>query len=445
MKKYTKFGFLLGVIIILFVFLTPSAFGFSLSPSYIELEGSPGETIDVTFHLEPKGHEVEEVATFHSKIGGFEFDETGKKILLEDDRLSQEQWYSVSKWVTIDEDMLSTNKPEGVDFQGHINIPEDAEPGTYYAGAIFSYQKGVPETGATQFGFGGRIVSKLIINVRGEGEIEEELNLLSFEVDEEKYKIGNIEFVAKFENKSKFEIAPIGSINIYDENDQQVKQIIVETQKLPDGTTVLLDSKDEIIFNRTSQKVKPDSIQNIMTAWENRSIAPGKYTAKLGGYYGVKSTNIAAETSFEIHQSIQLVDFKVNSYFNGSLPVGFNAIVGNRGNVVASPTGMLEIKNMWGSTVFSQQIEAISLLTGQDHELNNLIWDNGFAMGTYTAVLTLTDSVSGASVSASAALIVISWWQIIIVLAILIIIIFAVYKSITGYRKMKKKVEQLEQ
>jgi len=430
------------VSIVLSVLLASSASALSLKTSPYKITAAPGETVDLEYVVAPDEGQLGKEMQYTLEVGGFSVLETGALQLLEGSSLETEPASSVSSWITDYDEKLVTSEETGI-MKATLSVPTNTAPGTYYLALIF---RGVETASLGPDGTGAsvqtRIASRVTINIPG--EVNEDMNIVTFSVDEAKKKLGAISFNATFENKSSFEFKPQGEITIFDAKGTQVESIVLETKTLPDGSKILVEEQDVLAFNKNRAAVEPLSTKTIKTDWENRSIASGSYTAKLEGSFGANG-KFSAQTDIEISEGIDIVSFAAKNYWNKSLPVDLVAIIGNRGNASISPTYKLTVRDLWGNIVYSNESEAVVIGAGEDFEIKNgLTWSEGFAMGTYSAMLEVKDANTGVTATMTAQFLVMTWWQILIVIVVVLLVVFAFYKGISSYVKMKQKIQKLE-
>lgn len=165
--------------------------------------------------------------------------------------------------------------------------------------------------------------------------------------------------------------------------------------------------------------------------------------AEPGGHFGsviVKTQPIAIDASGaavsqeagplilvsvagDINQSGQIVGFAPTKTFWETGPISLETRVENQGNVHFKPSGTIVIKNLFGRQVTSIDLEERNVLPGTIRKLINE-WSPGFAVGKYTADLSIVFD-SGATVdTASTSFIVFPYKIIIPVLLGVILLIF---------------------
>lgn len=97
---------------------------------------------------------------------------------------------------------------------------------------------------------------------------------------------------------------------------------------------------------------------------------------------------ILVSVAGDIVEEASIVDFKTSKSFWESGPVVFETRVENSGNVHFKPSGTISIKNMFGNEVTKINLEERNVLPGTIRKLVNE-WSPGFAVGRYTADLSI--------------------------------------------------------
>jgi len=179
-----------------------------------------------------------------------------------------------------------------------------------------------------------------------------------------------------------------------------------------------------LILN-TSTNVPPSSTFTIAVPWKDRTIASGKYTAKVEGYFG-KEGKFSSDLDFEIKEGMEVSNIEA-PFFNFGLPVNFNTTLRNNGDTPKIVNLTLRVNGILGNTVYSQDRNGITILPKAETEIKDLAWDQGFGFGYYNATLQLVDA-EGANTIKSTPLVVIDAVGIVIVLVVIILIVLFVKK-----------------
>jgi hypothetical protein len=440
--KMLKKGILFAFTLVLLFQGVPLSQAFTSSVSSKVINAVPGETYEIKFQTIPREHEIGQDMLYVLEIGGYQFNENGQLEILEGDLKENEPWYSVSSWVDQQSQEIILNDEKGAEFTINVKVPEDAQPGSYYFAALNGLTEADPETlTASGSGSVGKITRKITINIAG--ETDENMELLNFDINEVQYKKGNIVFDAEFKNDSKVELIPTGTIKIYDKNGEQIEKIIAVVEELPDGQKILKETRDEIKFNPSGIGVEPSITKTLSTNWENRTVKAGEYTVKADIFFGATG-KISKEIDLKINESLEIVEFSAGAAWNDGLPVRFNVSIKNNGGSNLGPIGSFVIKDVWGNTVLNKDISQFFIEAGKEFTLTNLVWESGFAMGSYTAILTIEDPESGLTTFARTTFIVMNWWQTIGALLIILIVLVLIIGGFKKYSKMKKRLEKAE-
>ncbi|MFC1599678.1 hypothetical protein ACFL3T_01465 [Patescibacteria group bacterium] len=387
-----------------------------------------------------RDHELIANLEYNIELAAVDFNEKGDRIFLEGEDMKNAPIYSAHEWFEFDTFTQTTPDETGALFNGKINVPASTTPGTYYAAIITRAAAIQGDTGTVGARLDARAVANIVITIPG--EVNENAELLSFKLDEKKQEVGDVVFLAEIKNESDLVIQPVGEITVYDSSGNQVMGVVLNTKEAADGTDIFVSEENSIKFNPNGQSIPPNNQKTVETSWINKNIKPGRYKAELETFYGREGV-LKGELDLEITEDVYI---KLNSEagVNSSLPINFIGTINNNGTSGLAANVNFEIKNMFGSTVFSKNYSQLLIKSGDTFEISGLEWDEGFALGTYTAVLTMTYGDTGNELVAKAQFVVMNWWQIIIAIAVLLLIIFGIYKGISGYLKMKKKVSAME-
>jgi hypothetical protein len=250
--------------------------------------------------------------------------------------------------------------------------------------------------------------------------------------------------LSTFKNTGDVPETPTARIEIYNKEEEQIKDIIKTVKE--DGT---VETKDFINVSFPAQYLFPDSEVTVETEWLNRNLKPGNYTARITGHWGPNQIPFSAETEVSVTENIEIIDFGSNKGWYQSLPATFEGTVTNNNTRGVKYNAKLIIKNLFGVGVYEKDITKNNgvLLGNKDLKFTEeeLVWDANFALGSYTAVLKINYGENANILEASSTFFVMTWWQIIIGVIILALIIFLIYKGVKSYKSLKKKVEKIEE
>lgn len=146
-----------------------------------------------------------------------------------------------------------------------------------------------------------------------------------------------------------------------------------------------------------------------------------------------------AGDSFE---EASIVEFTTADSFLEKGPVTFVTRVQNNGNVHFKPQGRIEIKNMFGSVVTTLDLEEKNVLPDAIRKLTNDWNPDGFALGRYTADLTLTYGIDNTIVTASTSFTIFPYKTVV---PIAIVVIVLIIPAIKNRRRIKKALVVLKE
>lgn len=276
------------LVIICFIgglFLVQEVFALTISPVKWEGGAYPGQEVRTEMLLI---NEENETKVFYSSFANFKAkEETGKPEFIEEET-GLATWFEVASQVT-----LGPDEKKRIPFS--IRIPQDAEPGGYFAAIFWGTSPPIEEKGP-QLSLGAKL--GMLVLLRVEGEVKEEGKLLEFTTENKKSFFSHlpISLIYRFENNGNVQLTPSGEI--------EIKNIFGGT------STVLLANEDE-------GSVLPKSIRKFVVEWnpkeaettekggffeelkrEKNNFVFGRYTATLNLEYGREKEEIQANFSF---------------------------------------------------------------------------------------------------------------------------------------------------
>ncbi len=344
-------------------------------------------------------------------------------------------------WITFDQTSGLADPGEFVEFKYTITVPENVAPGTYDAALLVTTSSLNDSDDSEGVGLSVRAASLIYVTI--EGDSNESMSLQSFELNNGKFLQGEIVFELTLKNEGDVGIIPQGNIEIFDEKGNKVNEIYPIIKSF-EGQEIITGRQNEIPFNLNQKMLPPDETRTYSAQWEKIIAPKGKYTAEATVYYGEDDKKLKAEIPFEIVENLKISQFEAEKPWNSALPVNFLIKLQNTGNQTINPTGYVTINNIFGSQKKRIDLEDadLVLLPGIEATLNGTVWDEGFALGLYTANIHL--SYADVDYTMSSSFWVLTWWQAVIVIVVLVLLVFVVYKGIKGYAKMKGKLEKLE-
>ena len=274
MKKITaiKVVSVLIAVALTFAFSTVEASqDIAISPLNYEFDGEKGDVFEDSITV--MNTSEEDVANVEMEAEDmFPEGEEGRvtlRALRELDEEDQEV-ISMARWITFEPAEFSLDPRESKDVDFVIEVPENADPGGHYAGIIAGIPSGTVEGGGV--GITNRVAARALLTV--DGDMVEDLSMISFDTTNRYYEYGPVVFESRFENDGTVHITPDAKITIEDLMGRQVAELEVE------GSTVL-----------------PNSIRRIETQWNEERLWRGKYEATLTGVYGEDGESLGEMTT----------------------------------------------------------------------------------------------------------------------------------------------------
>ncbi|MCX7616313.1 MAG: DUF916 domain-containing protein [Patescibacteria group bacterium] len=299
-KKGEWFFLILLIALFSIFFLSELGFALTISPPRMELSGNPGTEVKGEITL---FNEENEAKVLYSSIQNFEArGESGAPYFLPEKK-------DLATWITIEE-QVSLNPGERKTIPFVVKIPQNAEPGGYFAAIFFGTAP--PQVEGGQVSVSSKLGALILLRVAG--EVEEKGGLLEFKT--EKGRIYNslpVVFVYRFFNDGGDRIKPEGEIRI--KNVFGVTTAVLDANKgegnvLPRSVRKLsavwhtknqkigsLTKKEELaIFEKITREegIKKGFFEKVKDQWNNFAFGP--YQARLSLIYG--SNNKKEEASY---------------------------------------------------------------------------------------------------------------------------------------------------
>ncbi len=172
------------------------------------------------------------------------------------------------------------------------------------------------------------------------------------------------------------------------------------------------------------------------------SEAPSLASSGAGIGYSV-GTIIDLKLPGDVVEDAQLREFSTKQFIYGTPAVAFSAKVSNLGNVLARPTGVIEITDMFGKKVGTVNINetAAPVFPGSDRSYA-ASWDSdSFAFGRYQAVLSLVyGDQERKTISATASFWILPLKPILFVAGFLLGLILAIFIAVRVYIRRTLRV-----
>lgn len=275
MKKI--YSLVLFVLFLVFGMSLP-AYALTVSPPIIEISADPGSTVTGEIKL---FNESDRTQTFFTSFENFEpSDETGTpRFVGSEDGLAT--WLSTTGSVT-----LAAKEEILVPYT--LSIPNEIEPGGYFAATFFGTQP--PAIDESQVSIGGRLGVLMLLRVNG--DIPEDGGLLEYQtVDNHSfYVMPPVEFEYRFSNNGGDRVVPRGDIEIKN-TFGKVRETI--SANLQEGS-VLPDSARRFKPKWQPEIEQPETFFEIIQ-YQWRNFHFGFYTAEINLGWGF--TNQTANNS----------------------------------------------------------------------------------------------------------------------------------------------------
>jgi len=144
---------------------------------------------------------------------------------------------------------------------------------------------------------------------------------------------------------------------------------------------------------------------------------------------------ILVRVSGNVKESAKIKEFKSDKGSYDRADVQFTTLVENTGNVHIQPKGTIEIKNLFGSTIATADVNSLSanVLPDSSRKFSSVWKDPGFKFGYYTASLTLTFGDPAQTISAQTTFWIVPWKTLLVALLILIAVLIVLYFAIKKY------------
>ena len=144
---------------------------------------------------------------------------------------------------------------------------------------------------------------------------------------------------------------------------------------------------------------------------------------------------ILVSVAGDIEENLNIASFEPSkSFWSNEKPITFITRVGNEGSVHLKPTGTITIKNMFGGEVTTIPLEEKNVLPESIRRIETEWSDPGFAVGRYTADLSLVYGEEDNILTASTTFTVFPWQTLIPVglVAIAVLYILVKFRSRIG-------------
>ena len=290
----TKFFLSLVIVIAVLagLFFAYNSFALTLSPPLYEIGAMPGQTLKTGLKV---FNETDKANTFYLEAQNFSAKgEEGDPYFV--DEIGKE---GLASWIELPGSIhLESGELKQMEFT--IKVPENADPGGYYAAIFLSTSPPVAEE-AGAVGLAAKIGTLVLLRIGG--EVIEEGRLIEFGLVDAKRVFSHlpIDFLVRVENLGTVHIKPAGTIEIRNIFGIKTEEVKVNIAKMPDG-------KEKPVGN-----ILPESVRKFESSWqagllaqagvsenlpetfwqkvkfEKENFALGRYQAKLNLDYGAEN------------------------------------------------------------------------------------------------------------------------------------------------------------
>jgi hypothetical protein len=232
--------------------------GVRISPAMIEESVDPGTVMDYKFSIENLTNNEVVYYLFPLNISGIKGG--GVPIFAKDN--NEQTGYEMADWInlSVTEVTLPANGSVSVPFT--ISLPEDATPGSHFAGVFVSVDPPKIERSGAAVGY--QVAN--IISLRVSGDIIDSASIRQFSTGKFLYGSQNVDFLVRIENSGNVLVRPTGPLEIFNMLGNQV---------------------GNVTFNAQESAVFPyDSRDFVGVSWEGDSVGFGRYEAILSPSYG---------------------------------------------------------------------------------------------------------------------------------------------------------------
>jgi len=270
MKKGLSFAFL----ILLFIFTGNALYsklfaqqspkGFTVTPSNVELQIKPGETVTKEIILTNSTNADTEI-----KINKRNFTAQGEEGQVS--LTTEESSYSLASWISVAPESVVVKKNSQGKFLATVKVPDNAEPGGHFGSVVFTTvpKKDLKQTGAV---VSQEIASLFLVKIAG--KVDEDARIESFSTPKWFFEFGPVPFDIRVKNNSTVHIKPAGSITI-------------------NGTF-----GQKLTGSVESRNILPGAVRKIQGTLGNKLLI-GRYTASVSIVYGTQNNApLIAQTTF---------------------------------------------------------------------------------------------------------------------------------------------------
>ncbi len=170
--------------------------------------------------------------------------------------------FDMSQWISLAQDTVAVAAGQEVPIQFTITVPNDAAPGSHFAGVFVSLEPPeIRESGAAVGYEVGNIVTLLV-----SGDVREEAMIRQFSTSNYIYGSPNVTFNVRIENLGNTLIRPVGPLEIKNMFGQVVSE--------------------GLLFNESQAGVFPGNTREFTFDWQGEGYGFGRYEAVVSPTFG---------------------------------------------------------------------------------------------------------------------------------------------------------------
>ena len=252
--------------------LAQESSGIGLAPASIEDRVEPGQVFQQDLTLTNLSDTVQEYYVFTRDIEGVR---NGGVPIFANEGI-ETTGFEMSEWIVLPENQpFVVNPGAEVTVPVQIFVPEDASPGSHFAGIFASIEP--PEIRSTGASVGYSVVSVASLLIAG--DTFESVSIREFSTESRLYGSADVNFNLRIENKGNVLARPFGPLEITNMFGKRVE---------------LLTANEDL------NGVFPGTVRDFELNWSSDTIGFGQYTAEIGLVYGGgdEKRSIGTETTF---------------------------------------------------------------------------------------------------------------------------------------------------
>ena len=250
----------LSGIVALFLYTVPVHAQESESVKLIPAEFSeladPGSVLNLTLNVTNLSAVEKQYYIYKRDINGVE--EGGVPIFAEEG--SEKTGFEMSEWMSFNTEPVTIPSGDSVTLAIDITVPENASPGSHFAGIFVSVEP--PKLRQIGAGVGYEVAS--IFSIRISGDIIDDARIRSFSTDRLFYSSKNVQFNVKLENQGNILIRPRGPLEIQ---------------------SMLGGDPEFMTVNESLAGVFPGTVRELIFSWNEDGIGFGRYEAVMALSY----------------------------------------------------------------------------------------------------------------------------------------------------------------